>query len=52
MRESNLSSYTINTYTRMLKSFLSWCNEEDIKDVNIKLYKCEETIRETYSDFQ
>ena len=52
MRESNLSSNTINTYTRMLKSFFSWCNEEDITDVNIKLYKCEETIKETYSDME
>ncbi|MBE6561433.1 MAG: site-specific integrase [Ruminococcaceae bacterium] len=50
MRDSGLSSNSINSYTRMLKSFFSWCNEEGITQINIKLYKCEETIKETYTD--
>ncbi|MBE6785402.1 MAG: site-specific integrase [Ruminococcaceae bacterium] len=50
MREHGLSSNTINCYTRMLKSFFSWCNKEGITDLNINLYKCEETIKETYTD--
>ena len=29
MREAGLSSNTIRSYTRTMKSFLSWCNEED-----------------------
>lgn len=50
MRESGLSPNSINSYTRVLKSFFSWCNEQNITALNIKLYKGEETIKETYSD--
>ena len=50
MRESGLASNTINSYTRTLKSFFSWCNEEGITQLNIPLYKVEETVRETYTD--
>lgn len=50
MRKSNLSANSINSYTRTLKTFLSWCNEEEITKVNIKLYKTEETIKDTYND--
>ena len=50
MREAGLSSNTIRSYTRTMKSFLSWCNEEGITDLTLPLYKAEETIKETYSD--
>lgn len=50
MRDSGLSPNSINSYTRVLKSFFSWCNEERITTLNIKLYKGEETIKETYTD--
>ena len=30
MREAGLSSSSINSYTRTLKSFFSWCNEQGI----------------------
>ncbi len=50
MRDSGLASTTIRSYTRTLKSFFSWCNEEGITGLNIQLYKAEETIKETYSD--
>ena len=50
MRAARLSPNTICTYTRMLKAFLSWCAEESIVFIRIKLYKGEETIKETYSD--
>lgn len=50
MRESGLSPNSINSYTRVLKSFFSWCNEQSITSLNIKLYKGEETIKETYTD--
>ena len=30
MRESGLSSNSINSYTHTLKSFFSWCNEQGI----------------------
>jgi integrase/recombinase XerD len=50
MRDAGLSSNSINSYTRTLKSFLSWCNEQGITRLNIPLYKAEETVKETYSD--
>ena len=50
LRGSGLSSNTINSYTRTLKSFFSWCNEEGLTTLNLPLYKAEQTIKETYSD--
>ena len=50
LRDAGLSANTIRSYTRTLKSFFSWCNEEGITDLNIPLYKAEETIKETYND--
>lgn len=50
MRDRGLSPNSINSYTRTLKSFLSWCNKQGITRLNIPLYKTEETIKETYSD--
>ena len=50
MRDASLSPNSINSYTRTLKSFFSWCNEEGITRLNIPLYKAEETVKETYSD--
>lgn len=50
MRDAGLAANSINSYTRMLKSFFSWCNEEGLTRLNIALYKSEETIKETYTD--
>lgn len=50
MRDGGLSSNSINSYTRTLKSFFSWCNEEGHTEVNISLYKAEETVKTTYTD--
>lgn len=50
MRDSGLSTNAINSYTRTFKSFFSWCNSEGITGLNIKLYKTEETVKETYTD--
>lgn len=50
MRDAGLSVNSINSYTRTLKSFFSWCNEQGITRLNIPLYKAEETVKETYSD--
>ncbi len=50
MRDAGLSSNSIRSYTRTLKSFFSWCNEESITQINIPLYKAEETVKETYTD--
>ena len=50
MRDAGLAANSIKSYTRMLKSFLLWCNEAGITRLNIHLYKAEETIKETFSD--
>ena len=50
MRSAELAPNTIRSYTRTLKAFLTWCNNEELTDVNMQSYKGEETIKETYSD--
>lgn len=50
MRDGGLSANSINSYTRTLKSFFSWCNTEGYTEVNITLYKAEETVKNTYTD--
>ena len=40
----------LNVYTRTLKCFLSWCNEESYTKAKLKIYKAAETVKETYSD--
>lgn len=50
MRDSGLAANSISSYVRVLKTFLSWCNDEEITGLNMPRYKSEETIKETYSD--
>ena len=50
MREEGLSASSINSYTRTLKVFFSWCNEEGPTDLNIKIFKAPETVTEVYTD--
>ena len=50
MREEGLSDCSINSYTRTLKVFFSWCNEEGHSNLNIKLYMAAETVKEVYTD--
>ena len=39
MREDGLSDSSINSYTRTLKVFFSWCNEQGYTKSNLKIYK-------------
>ena len=50
MRDAGLASNSISSYVRVIKSFLSWCNQARITRLNIPLYKGEETVKETYTD--
>ena len=50
MREEQLSASSINSYTRTLKVFFSWCNEEGYTTLNIKLFKAPETVKDVYTD--
>ena len=45
-----LSSNSMRSYTATLKSFLSWCSCEGICDISIKLFKAEETVKDTYTN--
>ena len=47
---ARLSSNSVRSYTATLKSFLSWCAAEGLTEVSIKLYKAEETVKDTYSN--
>lgn len=50
MRAAELAPNTISSYVRTMKTFLSWCNDEEITSLKMQNYKSEETIKETYSD--
>lgn len=49
MRNSTLSANSIRTYVITLRSFLSWCRAESLTDVDIKPYKGEESVKDTYT---
>lgn len=50
MRASGLAHNSVATYVRMVKTFLTWCNEEGLTEVKIKGLKEKETVKETYTD--
>lgn len=50
MRDTGLAPTSIQSYTRTLKSFFSWCNEEEITDLNLSRYRAQEPIKDTYTD--
>ena len=52
MRDAGFASNSIRRYTRTLKVFLSWCKAEGLTDLNIPLYKAEDTVKETYTDIE
>lgn len=50
MRDSTLSTNSIHSYIITFRAFLAWCRAEGLTDVDIKPYKGEETIKNTYTD--
>lgn len=50
MHDVGLAANSIQSYSRTLKSFFSWCNEEGITNLNLSRYKAEETIKDTYAE--
>ena len=38
MRGAEISANSISTYTRCLRAFFSWCNEECITNINISIF--------------
>ena len=45
MRDIGLSANSIQSYTRTLKTFFTWCNEEGITNLNLSRYRAQETIK-------
>ena len=52
MRDVGLASNSIRSYTRTLRAFLSWCRAEGLTNLNMPLYKAEDTVKETYTDIE
>lgn len=52
MRNSGLKSTSIQTYTRLLRTFFNWASNAGYSDIKIKLYHTEETMKEPYTDFE
>ena len=50
MRSARMKDTSINSYTRTLKSFLSWYNREGLTQTNITLYRCQQVVKETYTE--
>ena len=50
MRESGLATNSICSYTRVVTTFLNWCNRQQYCQVTMPKYKEEETLKETYTD--
>ena len=50
MAGTDLSRNTIRSYTATLKTFFSWCRREGLSDVDVRLFKGEESAPETYTD--
>lgn len=47
--QTGISKNSVRSYTATLKTFFSWCRQEGLSDVNVKLYKGEESVPETYT---
>lgn len=50
MRENGLAHNTIATYTRILKTFYNWCDEENYQYIKVPSIREKETVKETYTD--
>lgn len=50
MRSSGLANNSISSYVRVLKSFLSWSNEEHYTSLSMQPFKQKDTVKDTYSD--
>lgn len=47
--QAGLSKNTVRSYTATLKTFFSWCRSEGLSEVNVQLYKGEESVPEIYT---
>ena len=47
--QTGISKNSVRSYTATLKTFFSWCRQEGLSEVNVKLYKGEESVPEIYT---
>ena len=50
MRRSGLAHNSISSYTRVFRTFLKWCREQGLTELEIPHLKDKETVKETYTD--
>lgn len=50
MRASGLAHNSISSYIRVMKTFFSWCGEQNYTTLNLPSFKQEETVKEVYTD--
>lgn len=50
MRASGLAHNSISSYVRVMKTFFSWCGEQNYTTLNLPSFKQEETVKEVYTD--
>lgn len=50
MKKAGLAHNSISAYCRVLRTFLNWCDQEDICSVEVPHIKDKEVIKETYTD--
>lgn len=50
MREGGLAHNSIASYTRVLRTFLKWCNQEGFTTLQLPNIKDKETVKTTYTD--
>jgi len=50
LADKGLSRNSVRSYTATLKTFFHWCRDEGLSDIDVKLYKGEETIPATYTE--
>lgn len=50
MREAGLAHNSISSYARVMKTFLTWCNNNGHTTLTLNNYKQQETVKEVYSD--
>lgn len=50
MREADLAHNSIASYVCVIRTFLHWCRDENIVNIEIPNIKEKETVKETYTD--
>lgn len=50
MRASGLAHNSISSYVRVMKTFLSWCSEQNYSTLSLPNFKQVETVKEVYTD--